>query len=112
MEAGWQFKKSQKANGAFKTKSDWKHPSQEKGTTLLSFFENVFLMRSELFLSIFFAAFTSHSTLALDSLSRFLYTRGTVTYRLHTTGARFAAEFLLDNFFYDLQSISSEGSVI
>lgn len=47
-------KKSQKANGASKTKSDWKHPSQEKVLLLLSLCENVFLMRSELFLSIFF----------------------------------------------------------
>lgn len=54
MEAGWQGrKKSQKANGASKTMSDWKHPSQEKVLLLLSFCENVFLMRSELFLSIF-----------------------------------------------------------
>lgn len=52
----WQdgkVKKSQKANGGSKTKSDWKHPLQEKVLLLLSFCENVFLMRSELFLSIF-----------------------------------------------------------
>lgn len=47
------LKKKSESEWCLQDQSDWKHPSQEKVLLLLSFCENVFLMRSELFLSIF-----------------------------------------------------------